>query len=434
MWTIFSIFFLCQTTINLNQIKPETDLRYFDYIDITYREEWWADSDRLAADFPRYQEKENITPTAREKQQEIILQKRIDYLNNNFPDEYQIDKTKTTYKNKDLERNREYTDQKQKIIIHHSAMPTNHITNQQQMFSHLQEIYELHCFFRDRGDIGYHFFIDKRWNIYEWKAGWPWIIWAHAQFNNFNSIWINLLWNLNHEDLTDPQLKSLITLSISLIKKYNINIYEPTIYHEKIEFSPYLKDKYENPIWYHKLVSNTACPWANWLDKIEFTQNFIQEYLHFFPENENHTQNINQLRSGISYNFSQPELAEYFQNSITNKTITQNIPTTPFHHPEQSKEFTNLYKAYPMTFDQYKFQLILPIETIARQTQIKTIQPILNQLLTKNITDDQRYNFIYNLNDFLQASYEFKHNKNVNTTNNFRLHYQKLKKTNQQLN
>jgi len=419
MWTIFSLIFLYQTTIKLNQIKPETELRYFDYIDITYRPERWADSDRLFADFPRYEEKKNISQTSREKQQTILLQKRIDYLQKNFPDEYHINKTTQIYQNKKLERNRDYAYDKQKIIIHHSAMPTTNIKTQEQMFKHLQEIYELHCFYRDRGDIGYHFFIDKRWNIYEWKAGWPWVIGAHAQFNNFNSIWINLLGNLNYEELTDAQLKSLISLSIAIIKKYKINIFENTIYHEKIEYSPYLKEKYANPIWYHKLVSNTACPGKNGLDKISFIQKFIKTYLQIFPDNENQTQIINQLRSGISYNFTEDELSTYFQNISKQKIKHNTIPNT--------FQENSLYSIYTMTFDKYKFQLLLPTSNETKKSQIQSIQKLLNKLLNKNINDDQRYNFIYNLNEFLQTSYEFTNNTNPTTTANFRIHYQKLK-------
>jgi len=49
-------------------------------------------------------------------------------------------------------------------------MPTSHIKTPEDEKKHLQEIQELHTFYRNRGDIGYHFLIGKFGDIYEGKA------------------------------------------------------------------------------------------------------------------------------------------------------------------------------------------------------------------------------------------------------------------------
>ena len=55
-------------------------------------------------------------------------------------------------------------------------MPNKYFKTVNAEKKHVQEIQELHTFYRDWGDIGYHFLIGKFGDIYEGRAGGPGIV------------------------------------------------------------------------------------------------------------------------------------------------------------------------------------------------------------------------------------------------------------------
>ena len=122
------------------------------------------------------------------------------------------------------------------------------------------DILKFHTFARWRWDIWYNFLIWPIGQIYEWRAWWIDAIWAHATFNNTESVWISVMGNYNLNAPTPEQYMSLIKLVISAVKKYNINVYDRKIYHKASKDYPYVIETENDSIIWHTDAWNTSCP------------------------------------------------------------------------------------------------------------------------------------------------------------------------------
>lgn len=421
MQSLLSLLFLFTTTQTiLQQQQNANDLWYFDYVDIVYREERWANESWLFSDNPRYKkedQKNSIqTPNKRTKHEAWLKDQRIKYLQKTYPNEYKIQKTITHIWDKKLYRKQEYFYPKNKIIIHHSAMPTRQINTQADMLQYVKKIQELHTFYRDWWDIGYHFLIDKFGTIYEWRAGWPGVIGAHAQFNNFNSIGICLLWDFQKEYPSLKQIKSLITLLISLTNYYHIDSHQKVLYHAKSETAPYIKDFYDTPISYHKKVWLTACPWAHLLSNIPFIKNFVDIYEHTFNQQQNQKLLIDEIFQKLPMSANKEEIQtylSYFQkDQIHNKTIQQTIPAT-----REEKD---------SIISQRNTKLILPEDKTKQEAILTKYKDfLLNIAQNTTISNTQREYFISIFNTFIYHEQMF---LNKSTNKNRALFYLYTKK------
>jgi len=264
---LFQILFITHNKNNIITYYQPTEIRNIQWIDIVYRDQRWAKRDRLYTENEQYKNIQTKPDSPMDQQRKIRREERNNFLQTYHSWEYKIEKTISQYHNKKLFRPREYHQEKNKIIIHHSALPQKDLKTEEDIYEHLQYIQKLHSFYRKRWDVWYHFFIWPKGKIYEWRSGWPGVIAAHAEYNNYNSIWINLLWNFEYETPSKAQITSLIKLIAGLSKKYNIDLQKNTIYHKKIKTKPYMADIRKSPIWFHWLVSDTACPWKN-LEKL----------------------------------------------------------------------------------------------------------------------------------------------------------------------
>lgn len=185
-------------------------------------------------------------------------------MNKNYPNAWKYDKTVTMTGN----MYRIYPDyfnyNKTKIIIHHTATDYDPNWTKQDVMKEIQKMYKYHTIDRDFWDIGYNFIIDQMWNIYEWRHGWEGAVWMHTANNNASSIWISLMWNFENTVPTDAQLASLINLTTSIARFYNIDPNKTTYtFQTNNTKEPYVTAK-ENPtIMGHKDVAVTACPGAN---------------------------------------------------------------------------------------------------------------------------------------------------------------------------
>ena len=145
----------------------------------------------------------------------------------------------------------QYSSHIRKIITHHTAESdkSGNLPWDQKM----RAIYRYHTLTRRWWDIWYNYVIDQDWKIYEWRAWWNNVVWAHAYCNNIWSMWISLMWNFQNKNPTLKQLSSLSRLIAYLSQKYYININGNTHFHWKSN---------NNLLW-HRDVGSTACPWDN---------------------------------------------------------------------------------------------------------------------------------------------------------------------------
>ena len=150
----------------------------------------------------------------------------------------------------------QYSSTIKKIVVHHTAESDKSYNLPWEQ--KVRSIYRYHTLTRWWGDIWYNFIIDQKWNIYEWRSWWDYVVWAHAKCNNLWTIWISLMWNFQNQNPTSKQLTSLAKLTAALWVKYSLNPSTSWYFHWK---------KTTNILW-HRDVWSTACPWDNLYRKL----------------------------------------------------------------------------------------------------------------------------------------------------------------------
>ncbi|MBI2638689.1 SpoIID/LytB domain-containing protein [Candidatus Peregrinibacteria bacterium] len=116
------------------------------------------------------------------------------------------------------------------IVMHYTALkdyPDDPLTE-------IRNIYHSHAVGKGWGDIGYHYLIDRKGNIYEGRKGGDFVVGGHAKPLNKISIGIALMGNYEDEELPAPMLKSTIELLDEISKKYSIDPLGQTEYKGKI--------------------------------------------------------------------------------------------------------------------------------------------------------------------------------------------------------
>lgn len=205
------------------------------------------------------------------------------YLISNYPNEATVDSYNQYFSGKRLKWTESAKAAKTKLIVHHTAENSSLILTTWDAIKKIQDIYKYHTVSRWRWDIWYNFLIDPFGNIYEWRAGWEWVIWAQAKRNNSSSVWISVMWNFNDQKVTTGELTSLTKLLTALAKKYNINPNNKVKYHEDLADFPYIQDSEWYAIWWHKDAWNTACPWTNLYKLLPQIRQDVAKWIKNYP-------------------------------------------------------------------------------------------------------------------------------------------------------
>jgi hypothetical protein len=144
------------------------------------------------------------------------------------------------------------------IVLHHTE--TEHKTS----LEWIQSIYKYHALTRGWWDIGYNFVVWYDGEIFEWRAGWDYTVWAHALYNNRSTIGISVMGNMENHDITDAQLLSLQKLILFLSKKYGIDLSKNIDFHKECKGEkcswPMNSFSTKSLVW-HRDVGFTVCPW-----------------------------------------------------------------------------------------------------------------------------------------------------------------------------
>ncbi len=250
-------------------------------VKIIPRAQWWANETRRYApeskierDKVRQQQKEaelnQLMENDSEKffntlEQQYQWQFATDYLLETTPEEQVVDEYREKSNGNYLKWPESIHKQKSKIIIHHTADDFTVLLTwgTDAVIKQLQDIYKYHTLTRRRWDIWYNFVIDPYGNIYEGRAGGAWVVWAQTAWNNTPSVGISLMGNFNVNVPTDDSLKSLVTLTTALAKKYKINPKATTYYYKKSNEAPYLEAYKNYTIAWHIDAWVTSCPGTN---------------------------------------------------------------------------------------------------------------------------------------------------------------------------
>ncbi len=135
------------------------------------------------------------------------------------------------------------------LTVHHSALTVK--DDPRPAVERVRAIYKYHAVTKGWGDIGYHYIVDERGQIYEGRQGGKFVVGGHAYCNNIGTVGIVLLGNFEVEQPSQAQAKSLQWLLADLAKTYNIDPKSPVNFHGK---------KFDAPIVRHKDLLSTLCP------------------------------------------------------------------------------------------------------------------------------------------------------------------------------
>ena len=108
----------------------------------------------------------------------------------------------------------------EKFVIHHTGEVIDESRHPNEI---MRAIYAFHTLTRGWGDIGYHYVIDSKGNIYEGRAGGPKIVGAHTAYHNVGSVGIALMGNFQRERPTNAQLEVLTLLLADHANRFDID-------------------------------------------------------------------------------------------------------------------------------------------------------------------------------------------------------------------
>lgn len=207
-----------------------------------------------------YQKK--LAEQAKKAEEAKVAQEKTNTINNYYANNHPYDRYPDYVEKKsgDLRLIREdmFTEKKNKIIVHHTAMPYKADWTHAEVTEHLRLIYKDHI--TKYGDMAYHFLIDPEGLIYEGKAGGPAVAGTHVSYNNIRSVGISLLGNFEIQPVTAKQRAALIRLLTALSRYYNIDPYAKVTYQRQITKAPYLQAHQGYAISTHQDTAATACP------------------------------------------------------------------------------------------------------------------------------------------------------------------------------
>lgn len=195
---------------------------------IVSRADWWADESIRYADNPKWKTKyaASLEYLQRPKTQtELdaikILNERSKFLRENFWNNTQTTSLTRTENGHILVWPIEKVKQISRIIIHHTAESMDSNKSDEDM---IRAIYAYHTLSHEWGDIGYNYIIGQRGKIYEWRAGWDYVVASHALYNNMGTVGISILGNYSKNHLNWEQLIGIEKAISMMAAKYGITL------------------------------------------------------------------------------------------------------------------------------------------------------------------------------------------------------------------
>jgi len=270
IFCIFILFF-----VYYSQTLAENELR------IISRSEWWADENIRFVDslewqkiLKKWEEQAELRKNIVYTQDQLDLQKvatlrteRInEILSNYFSAQFELSSKILTENWRKLFWPIEKAKEIRGIVIHHTW------NDYKSSAEWIKSIYKYHTLDNAWWDIWYNYLIWNDWEIYEWRAGWDYVVAAHNKYNNTWTVWIAVMWDYSQKPINEKQYKSLENLISSLVKKYNINLTNKVYFHEECIGNscgePIISQQYDPIIW-HRDAWNTSCPWDELYKQIQ---------------------------------------------------------------------------------------------------------------------------------------------------------------------
>jgi len=135
------------------------------------------------------------------------------------------------------------------VVLHHTAESSTSAARKSGV-ERMRALYAYHAIGRSWGDIGYNYAVDPQGNIYEGRAGGPYVVGAHAFCHNVGSVGIALMGNFQGLQPSEAQLRGLRLLLVHLSDLYDLDLASKPLHHGKP--TPALVG--------HRDLRPTACP------------------------------------------------------------------------------------------------------------------------------------------------------------------------------
>lgn len=281
VWAVFCVWYILlsasiPTSTTYAQQSAQEAVWWLDSLEILSRAEWGADETWRYADSGYYDWSLEQTRLYNErlawrgvdrwwrfaarKANAELLANRSQALRTLYPRDNGIDRTVTQEDGHALMWPLSYKNQKHKIVIHHTADSNGKYTTPEEYMSGVQNIYKFHAHTRWWGDIGYNFLIDPYGTIYEGRAGGAGVVWAHAEWNNADTIGIALIGNYDTIEPT-PEMKEALTRLVTVLSMtYNIDLDAEQTYYQVLSQEPWVETKTMSSFVWHGDIRATVCP------------------------------------------------------------------------------------------------------------------------------------------------------------------------------
>lgn len=241
----------------------------FNESDVIKRKDWWANEYYRYRDSTQWKwilnkwdlsSKRELTEYQKKIKEDrnLKLKSINNYLINIYPENNILVQTIKNENGHSLAWNIQKTKYVKAIVIHHTE---SEYDNSKVW---INAIYKFHSLNRAWWDIWYNYIIGYNWEVYEWRAGWYYTIWAHAVYNNRSTVSISVMWNYNEKSISSKQYKSLDNLVKFLTKKYWIDLSEKYTYHRECFWDncKIWVNSYEDySLVWHRDAWITNCPW-----------------------------------------------------------------------------------------------------------------------------------------------------------------------------
>lgn len=252
-------------------------------INIIKRSEWWADETWRFRDsavwknyFERLKNQEGIEKTEAQNKQEEKLKSINDLLSTDYKDDNTLNEIIYEEDWHKLFWPIQKTNYVKSIVVHHTDTSTWSTS-----LEAIRAIYKYHTLTRWWGDIGYNYLIWFDWEIFEWRAWWDYVVWAHALWNNRSTAWIAIIWKFQDEKISAKQYESLNKLITFLVNKYWINVNNKFDYHRDClgnKCSFFIENYKDDAIVWHKDVWHTNCPWEELYKQLQDLKKELSKY------------------------------------------------------------------------------------------------------------------------------------------------------------
>ena len=235
---------------------------------IISRAQWWADETYTQLNSSHWKEilekRANyvapyVDPAAAKKSKEDY-QKSINYINQNFADNYKVNETLRYDLNgwPKLAWAIKYSEKVKSIVVHHTY--SEYESSEQG----IKDIHKYHSLSRQWGDIGYNYIIWYDGEIYEWRKWGKYAVAAHSQWNNYSTVGISIMGDYNEKPINESQYAALEWLIQYLSWEYGIDLSDPYYYHtwcsgSKCDEFP-LETFRDHTLVGHRDTGHTNCP------------------------------------------------------------------------------------------------------------------------------------------------------------------------------